>query len=59
MGSGTAAFRPAGKLGDYKCDLPVWTYHAILKDIKQKHPKRSPDHLKKGLAYFLQKILVA
>ena len=38
MGSGTAAFRPAGKLGDYQCDLPIWTYHAILKDIKQKHP---------------------
>ena len=39
IGSGAAAFRPAGQLGDYQCDLPVWTYHAILKDIKQNHPK--------------------
>ena len=30
--------RPAGKLGDYKCDLPVWTYHSILKNINETHP---------------------
>ena len=33
-----SSFRPAGKMGDFKCDLPVWTYKAILKDIKEKHP---------------------
>ena len=31
-------FRAAGKLGDYQCDLPVWTYHSILSNIKDTHP---------------------
>ena len=36
--SSSVSFRPAEKMGDYKCDLPVWTYRAILTDIKHKHP---------------------
>ena len=31
-------FRSAGKLGDYQCDLPVWTYHSMLSNIKETHP---------------------
>ena len=33
-----ASFKPAGMWGDYNCDLPVWTYEALLEDIKTNHP---------------------